>query len=273
MNEVTFLASTAAGERHYLGSTSGILFANLVKASVDVSNPNPPPITNRDAQQQLNTSISGNFNVSKETLPSLELARKLISAYLSHDHLCYPFLPPPALLSIVDSIYSDSTFYDNNAYESFVFDLVLAIATANVYKFDWQMLPSAETHHIRAMSRITEVFQAGGLKSLQAILLLCQYRTGSSMQDTSASMWHLVGIAARISFELGLHRESTYAPKQHREESLEYLEVLRDQETRRRCFWCVFAMDRYASSPSKPLKPTQILCLLRSLERKSKKER
>lgn len=243
MNEVTFLASTAAGERHYLGSASGILFANLVKASVDVSSPNPSS-NHRDMQHRLDTSTLSTFTASKETLPSPELARKLINAYLSHDHLCYPFLSPHSLLSIVDSIYSDSSFYNNNAYESFVFDLVLAISTANVYKFDWQMLPSAETHHTRAMSRITEVFQAGGLKSLQSILLLCQYRTGSSMQDTSASMWHLVGIAIRISFELGLHRESTYTLKQQHQDSTEYLDALRDQEVRRRCFWCVFAMDR-----------------------------
>lgn len=251
MNEVTFLASTAAGERHYLGSTSGILFANLVRASVDVSNSHPlHSSANGNGQQQLNTTANSTFAASKETLPSQELARKLVSAYLSHDHLCYPFLPPQNLLSIVDSIYNDAAFYNNNVYESFVFDLVLAIATANVYKFDWQMLPSAETHHTRAMSRITEVFQAGGLKSLQAILLLCQYRTGSSMQDTSASMWHLVGIAVRICFELGLHRESTYLLKQQSQESAEYLEALRDQEVRRRCFWCVFAMDRYVKSLS-----------------------
>ena len=243
INEVSFLASTAAGERHYLGSTSGILFANLVRASVEVSNPNPPSSssTNRDTQLHLDTSKYSSFLASKETLPLYELARKLVNAYLSHNHLCYPFLSPHALLSIVDSIYNDLSVYNDNAYEAFVFDLVLAIATANVYKFDWQMLPSAETHHTRAMSRIAEVFQAGGLKSLQAILLLCQYRTGSSMQDTSASMWHLVGIAVRISFELGLHRKSTYNLNKQGQGALD---TLQDQEIRRRCFWCVFAMDR-----------------------------
>jgi hypothetical protein len=90
------------------------------------------------------------------------------------------------------------------------FDIVLANATASVFKFDWQMLPSAETHHLRAVSRITEELQTGEIKSLQAILLLFQYRTGSSMQDTSASASRLVGIVVRICFELGLHRESIY---------------------------------------------------------------
>jgi hypothetical protein len=42
IHEVSFLASTAAGDRHYLGSTSGVLFASLVRASVDVtSEPQP----------------------------------------------------------------------------------------------------------------------------------------------------------------------------------------------------------------------------------------
>jgi hypothetical protein len=244
MNEVTFLASTAAGERPYLGSASGILLAKLVRVNVDTSS-SDPCYSSTDRDSYLGLGISGSTPSTSETLPSQELARKLVSSYLSHEHLCYPFLQPHALLSIVDSIYEDPSFYKNSIYESFVFDLVLAIATASVYKFDWQMLPSAETHHLRAMSRITGVFRTGGIKSLQAILLLCQYRTGSSMQDTSASMWHLVGIAVRICFELGLHRESSYVLKDADPENEAYLIALKERETRRRCFWCVFAMDRY----------------------------
>jgi hypothetical protein len=58
-------------------------------------------------------------------------------------------------------------------------------------------------------------------------------------------MWHLVGIAARMSLELGLHRESTYrrAVRQHESEADE-LKLWIDYEIRRRCFWCVFAFDR-----------------------------
>ncbi|KAF8852695.1 hypothetical protein BDZ45DRAFT_599598 [Acephala macrosclerotiorum] len=246
INEVSFLASTAAGERHYLGSTSGVLFANLVRASVDISKGQTASrAENEHSQPQLSSlTTTSRFATNNESLPPQELANTLVSSYLTHDHLCYPFLPPAELLDITDAIYRDPSFYINNAYEAFVFDLVLAIATANVYKFDWRMLPSAETHHSRAMSRITEVFQCGGIKSLRVILLLCQYRTGSSMQDSSASMWHLVGIAVRICYELGLHRESTYRSKAQTDGHEEYLAEQREQETRRRCFWCVFAMDR-----------------------------
>ncbi|RFU35285.1 hypothetical protein B7463_g1034, partial [Scytalidium lignicola] len=250
INEVSFLASTAAGERYYLGSTSGVLFANLVRASVDVSTPShlpASPLGNSDTSLRSSARKSINASNVRDTLPSRDLAKELFNHYFAHDHLCYPFLYATETISIVDSIYSDPSYYTKHTFQAFVFDMILAIATANVYKFDWQMLPSAETHHARAMLRINEVFQAGGLPGLQAILLLCQYRTSSSIQDTSASMWHLVGIAVRIAYELGLHREAAYRIRPEEAMDDETLEILRNQEIRRRCFWSVLTMDRVVS--------------------------
>jgi len=180
----------------------------------------------------------------KETLPPKHIARELFDNYFAHDHLCFPFLLQSSTLSIIEPMYKDPSYYGGNAFEAFVFDMILAIATVNVYKLDWQMLPSSENHHARAMHRITDVLQAGGISSLQAILLLCQYRTSSSLQDTSASMWHLVGIAVRIAFELGLHRESAYDCKSRPLVETDELDMLRRQEIRRRCFWSVFTLDR-----------------------------
>lgn len=246
INEVSFLASTAAGERHYLGSTSGVLFAKLVRASVDIdpnsSHQTIPPI--RELAGLSSTTRAFSTNV-KETLPPKDLAKELFNNYFAHDHVCYPFLHPASTISIVESMYNDPESYGKNLVQAFVFDMILAIATVNTYKFDMQMLPSAETHHTRAMLRIAEVLQAGGIPSLQAILLLCQYRTSSSIQDSSASMWHLVGIAVRIAFELGLHRESAYSLRMRSSSETDQAGKLRDQEIRRRCFWSVFTMDRY----------------------------
>ncbi len=245
INEVSFLASNAAGERHYLGSTSGVLFADLVRASVNVASASNHSTTSsiRGLGPLTSSNLPFSTNV-KETLPPKDLAKELFDNYFAHDHLCFPFLLHSSTLSIVESMYKDPSYYRENAFEAFVFDMILAIATVNVYKLDWQMLPSSETHHSRAMHRITDIFQAGGISSLQAILLLCQYRTSSSIQDTSASMWHLVGIAVRIAFELGLHRESAYSFKSRSVVQTEDLDTLRNQEIRRRCFWSVFTLDR-----------------------------
>lgn len=58
-------------------------------------------------------------------------------------------------------------------------------------------------------------------------------------------MWHLIGVAARICFEQGLHREATYRVKQSPDQTnrLSSENVIR-AEVRRRCFFCVVAMDR-----------------------------
>jgi hypothetical protein len=98
------------------------------------------------------------------------------------------------------------------------------------------------------MQELNPVMGAGGIESLQAVLLLCQYRTGSSIKDNSASLWHLVGIASRLCLELGLHRESTFTVRNPVDLPPEKLEIYSKQEIGRRCFWSVVAMDRITSN-------------------------
>ena len=77
--------------------------------------------------------------------------------------------------------------HNSGSFESFILNMILAIATTHITEFDWQILPSAESHHDRALSSVAAVLQLGGLQSLQAILLLAQYRMSSSIHDNSAS--------------------------------------------------------------------------------------
>lgn len=255
VSEVSYLSINAAGERQpYLGSTSGVLFADLVRSSVDasVSRQITPPLgeshTRGACPEILAPSLANSRR--KQELPPETLVSNLIRSYFDHDAIAFPFLSPSKLLDISERCYRDASFYSihASAYDAFIFNMVLAIATASVYKYDWQMLPSAESHHARAMQELDQVLALGGVESLQAILLLCQYRQGSSIKDNSASMWHLVGIAARICLELGLHRESAYPIVYSHDLDQSQLARYQQQETARRCFWCVIAMDRVASN-------------------------
>lgn len=255
VSEISYLSISAAGERQpYLGSTSGVLFADLVRSSVDasVSRQATPPASMQETQADDTTSpVSVTMHArSKQDLPSESVASKLVKSYFEHDAIAFPFLSPTGLLDIMERIYRIDSYYSSQAtsYETFVFNMTLAIATASVYKYDWQVLPSAESHHARAMQELDHVLAHGGLESLQAILLLCQYRQGSSIKDNSASMWHLVGIAARICLELGLHRESAYPLKYSADLDQPSLQRFRQQEVSRRCFWCLIAMDRVTSN-------------------------
>ena len=255
VSEISYLSINAAGERQpYLGSTSGVLFANLVRSSVDASvsrQPTPPAaLSEGSADTSISPASIPNHAKRKQELPPEALAAKLMKSYFDHDAIAFPFLSASALLEILERFYHSEIYYScqATAYETFVFNMTLAIATASVYKYDWQMLPSAESHHARAMQELDQVLVHGGLESLQAILLLCQYRQGSSIKDNSASMWHLVGIAARICLELGLHRESAYPLINRSDADLAELQRYEHQEVSRKCFWCLIAMDRVTSN-------------------------
>ena len=255
VSEISYLSINAAGERQpYLGSTSGVLFADLVRSSVDAPvsrHASPPVAASHDQSDGISSPVSTTHLPRRQhELPPEALASRLLKSYFEHDAIAFPFLSPTALLRIKQRFYQDDAYYSSRAtsYETFVFNMVLAIATASVYKYDWQMLPSAESHHARAMQELDHVLSHGGLESLQAILLLCQYRQGSSIKDNSASMWHLVGIAARICLELGLHRESAYPLKWNRDFDQAAIERYHQQEVSRRSFWCLIAMDRVTSN-------------------------
>lgn len=255
VSEISYLSINAAGERQpYLGSTSGVLFADLVRSSVDASvsrQASPPDPASEIQADDTSSPMSVTSRARREhELPPKALATKLLKSYFEHDAIAFPFLSPNIIHQVLHRFYQDDDYYPYRAtpYETFVFNMVLAIATASVYKYDWQMLPSAESHHARAMQELDHVLRHGGLDSLQAILLLCQYRQGSSIKDNSASMWHLVGIAARICLELGLHRESAYPLKTCSELDQAAAERYQQQEVSRRCFWCLIAMDRVTSN-------------------------
>jgi hypothetical protein len=221
-----------------------VLLANFIKANIDIESHSGPSTPPRDTDGLPSTTSA--VELSRD-LPPESVARMLILSYLNHDHLCYPVIQPATLLALLSEIYdTNRVYYTQNPNEAFLFDIVLAIATTSMARSDWQGLPSAQSHYARAMRRASRVLEAGGFAGLQAVILLIQYRMSRSMQDTSASMWHLVGVGSRIALELGLHCESAY-PLKHSPEA--NANAIRDkniirQEIARLCFWSIVCMDR-----------------------------
>ncbi|OJJ54181.1 hypothetical protein ASPSYDRAFT_93942 [Aspergillus sydowii CBS 593.65] len=241
--EISFLSSRAGGENQFLGSTSGVLLASLVDATVNAPSQGGRRVESRPVTSPLNGITPSSTAVDVSPVPDERVARALHHAYFEHDHVSYPFLHRATALANLDKAYQDVSFLGQDAFSYYSFNMILAIATASVYKFDRESLPDAETYHLRAAERLNEVLQRGDTQALQAMLLLCQYRMVNSVQDTSTSMWHLVGVAARMCLELGLHREQVYHPKPRGEMSSSTVA----HEIRRRCFWSVIAMDRIVS--------------------------
>ncbi|KAL7931894.1 fungal-specific transcription factor domain-containing protein [Trichoderma chlorosporum] len=248
-NEVTFLSTSAGGDL-FLGPTSGIILASLVRAGVAVDVERDAPTSSTSFVRPHQSPGRADGSTGDRLLPAEPLARGLIEAYLAHDHLSYPFLHPRAVRAVVDGIYSDVSFEKTHPFEMFMFHMILAIATSQVYKFNWRVLPDAETQLQKATDYLNAVLFEGGLRALQAMLLLCQFRLSNSTNHASDSLWHIVGIAVRMCFELGLHREAMYRRAGLRREATDVSFLspkYEENEVRRRCFWSVFALDRVVS--------------------------
>ncbi|KAJ5589832.1 hypothetical protein N7450_003804 [Penicillium hetheringtonii] len=243
-DEVSFLSRQAGGDGQYLGVASGVVFANLVQGIASLNPPAQHGQFPHRVSLRSGTQPNSSLSLAQETLPPERVARHLHHAYLNHDHLCFPFLNRRSVLANLDRIYADGSVLETDAGSAFIFYMIQAIAMASAHKCEWQSLPESENFQARAMARVNEVLQCTNIRALQAVLLLCQYRMTSSAEETSASLWHMVGIAARMCFEMGLHRNQTYHTPTTSHSSPE---LLAESETRRRCFWSVLDMDRVVS--------------------------
>ncbi|KAF5245364.1 hypothetical protein FAUST_1839 [Fusarium austroamericanum] len=236
--EVIQMSLIAGGGHHFVGSTSGLLLANLLQSR-------PQPSSSLHASGWKPNTISDLTPQGGSGLPPKTLASELIKAYCSHDHLCYPFLSIKSLYRSLDAVYEEGR--EKDPVDAFFVDMTLAIGTAQVHKFNWNGVYDAETHYNRAMTRLADVLARDGIERLQALLLVCQYRMGTTSSNTTTSVWHLIGVAARTCLEMGLHRAATYAlpPTNEHKESPEAKEE--EMETKRRCFWSLVALDRVTS--------------------------
>lgn len=256
-SQVIDLSLSAGGGSDFLGSTSGLFLADLLQSHTQ---PTGPPVAQSTGQSStaprghLRNGISSSQVAS--ALPSKSVASEILEAYCSHDHLCYPVVSIKELRRAFDAVYDTSSNETIDPIDAFFVDMILAIGTAQVYKFNWNGVYDAETHYTRALTRLVDVLcQGARLTGLQALLLICQYRMGTTSHNTSTNVWHIIGVAARTCFELGLHKTATYEQHSSGERRVQGNDVGNESETitteetelKRECFWSLVAMDRVAS--------------------------
>ncbi|KAK1483665.1 fungal specific transcription factor domain-containing protein [Colletotrichum tamarilloi] len=249
-SQVIHLSLSAGGGRDFVGSTSGLFLANLLQSHSQSSEAPSHTVGQYPSSASRHHGRTGSLvpTSGATSLPPRSMTVEILDAYSSHDRLCYPFLSPKALDRALDVVYDVGDPEKGNPIDSFLVDMTLAIGTAQVYKLNWNGFWDSEVHYTRAMTRLGDVLSRGGITALQALLLICQYRMGTTSHDTSTSVWHLIGVAARTCFELGLHKGSTYTvPSSRLGDEADVEGRHEDVEIKRRCFWSVVSMDRIAS--------------------------
>ncbi|KAK6079002.1 fungal specific transcription factor domain-containing protein [Seiridium cupressi] len=243
--EVGYLSLIATGETRYLGSSSGVGLATIVSkvlhAQSGISLITIDQLSD-DGRRQ-NFVSSPPVPTGNAPLATRSVAMPFIDTYFQHTHITFPLLHRPSFLGTVDKIYNEPGYYESNNFDAFAFDMVLAIGASNFNRFG-ESTAGASEYYAAATRKVDRMMEMDGFTTLKSILLICQHAIFSNLRDTSANVWHLVGIGARICIELGLHLERK--SMKHRPESLALSVdgISLEEEMRRRCFWCLYNLDR-----------------------------
>lgn len=227
-----------ATSRAYLGSSTNVDFVKVVASNFQGS------LTLPEGTAEPNSSPEP-LALSNDTgLPPRNVAQEFIDSYFAHWHITFPLLHRASLQRVVDHIYCRPEFYKEEIFHAFAFDVVLAMGSVSRNRHEWSAL-TTESYFARAMSKLEKVLRLPDIKPLQALLLCCHYGVFSTLRDTSTDTWHLLGLAARFSTELGLHRRHGYksdGSSNLQSSSSDAYSI----EMARRCFWCLYNLDRLA---------------------------
>ncbi|KAL5000469.1 fungal-specific transcription factor domain-containing protein [Aspergillus recurvatus] len=206
--------SVSATSRDFQGITSNTSFANLLLAV--------------SLGEQIPRS-------SPRPLPSRSEITPLIQHYFDTFFVQLPFFLETSFWASVDSVYQNGAHFAKS-FDNWAVRMVLAIAYGSMSNL--QM----DVDHRKALSLVQEALQyaedvlrPGTLVGIQAILFLAQY---SLIDPVHFRTWYLVGMAARVLVDLGLHQD-------HHAEAVPSPE---QQDLRRRVFHCVYSLDRATST-------------------------
>lgn len=165
------------------------------------------------------------------TLPPRDTAVTLVQYSLKEIFSLYPVLSETAVFGSLEAVYQRREYAD--PWDRWVIRMIFAnsLISQSRSKGDPQYC-EAVRHASSAMEVIEAVLHPGSVAGIRAVLLLVLY----SMKDPSHfRSWYLIGVASRVTIDLGLHQEPS-----------DDLRMKESQlQLRRRIFYCVYALDRY----------------------------
>ncbi|KAF2142768.1 uncharacterized protein K452DRAFT_225997, partial [Aplosporella prunicola CBS 121167] len=121
----------------------------------------------------------------------------------------------------------------SSTFDIFIVSMMLAISIMTSKFNDSSKVASTSERLFQCALQHAETLYNTSFEALQGTLILIQY---SYLMPRAASLWDIVGLAARMALELGLHRDPDELPGNP------FTEV--ERERRRTVFWVFYAYDR-----------------------------
>ena len=168
---------------------------------------------------------------ANNVLPPRYETTPLFKHYLKNIHPLYPFLSESKLFQSIDAVYQENGRHALPI-DHWTIRLVAATALASLSRkrgdTEYQ---NAVRHAAAALEEIETVVHPGSIVGIQAILQLVLY---AMLDPRHFKSWYMVGLAARVMVDLGLHQ---IPPEELRYKNYEL-------DLRLRVYDCVYALDR-----------------------------
>lgn len=204
-----------ATSRDFHGFTSTMSFAKLLLATAVKLDLSPTPTVK---------------------LPPRYAVMQISERYFAGIFALLPFFSETEFMTSLSRVYQDAVSSPVVPLDFWYVRLVLAIShAARSRTRDDEDGQQAIQHMAAAMQLADYVLRPGAIAGVQALLLLVQY---ALLDPLTFDVWYLIGMAARLVVDLGLHCEPAAETKISAE----------DLNMRRRVFHATYALDRQIST-------------------------
>ncbi|KAJ2891873.1 Positive regulator of purine utilization [Zalerion maritima] len=168
------------------------------------------------------------------SLPSRQAATAIVQYYIRNIYALFPAFAESTLLTILDDVYHQDKRPIKD-HEYWLFYMALAIgSTAQSRTIQDEFYKNGLEFAGMALQHADKTLTPGNATQIQSLILLTQY---SMLDPAHFDSWHLIGFTARACIDLGYHQDPP--PEQMPDRAA--------LETRRRMFYCVYALDRAIS--------------------------
>lgn len=263
-----------SSQKHYLGSSSGLLFTDLIgaspssDASVEVATPSSSVMgTGRAAEEAEVRHHEGLHAILAKELPSRQDAGKLAGMYLQWVHPDFPILERESLYSAMDALYDALPFLPEGRplpggwpsttppfrwngwmrdvrdpaskvvpLSNIAFILFMVFNIGAIVQVRSRVYDHPPDRYYRTAKKFAkDCFSYINISSIQAEVLLMVH---SMLTPGEMNLWTLLHIAWAHCVELGIHREPAtlgIGNEAH-------------QEVKRKTFYTIYGLDRSIST-------------------------
>lgn len=234
--EVGYITLTAGAEPRFLGPSSAYSIAKVIHHSIHYYKQERGENLANGSDFSSDGSRNNDQIVTEPVFvkPSLEVAQRLMKAYLHGVQLQYPFLEWTWVQECFEEVMNNDS---ENTISLFFIYMIFAVGS--------QLLESStglssaaytKSYYNKAFEYITPIVEDITIKTVQVYLLLSVF---SQKMPYGSSIWQTTGLAIRTSVVLGLHRES-YGQCRRKSSFAQ----TKDSDIRLRVFWSAYSMER-----------------------------